>query len=166
MTDDARTLPGDDLRRAMRRWVTGVSIVTSHQDGVNHGMTVNSFVSVSLEPPLVVITLAKNTRTHAQIEQSMRFGVTMLNVEQQHLAEIFAGRVADAGDRFSGVETFSLGSPVRLIQGGMAGLDCRVVHTYDLPQSTLFFGQVEAVYVGEGGEPLIYFNRDFHRMQG
>ncbi len=164
MTDDARTLPGEDLRRAMRRWVTGVSIVTCAHAGMHHGMTVNSFVSVSLEPPVVIVTLAKGTRTHALVEASRRYGVTVLSEAQQHLAEIFAGRIPDGGDRFHELETYTLASDVPLIRGGLAGLDCAVVHTYDLPHATLFFGRVEAVNLAEGGGPLIYFNRTFHTL--
>lgn len=62
MNNDARFLP-DLLRQSMRHWVAGVTVVSSQYDGLRHGMTVNSFTSVSLDPPLVTVTLANDTRT-------------------------------------------------------------------------------------------------------
>jgi flavin reductase (DIM6/NTAB) family NADH-FMN oxidoreductase RutF len=164
MAEDAQKLTGELLRSAMRHWVTGVTIVTSDHNGAQHGMTVNSFGSISLEPALVTVTLAKGTRTHALVKGSGRFGVTILSIDQQPLAEIFAGRVPDGGDRFAGVETFHLGSSVPLILGSLAALDCRLVHTHDLPTSTLFIGQVEEVRILDDGEPLLYVNRTFRKL--
>jgi flavin reductase (DIM6/NTAB) family NADH-FMN oxidoreductase RutF len=165
MTDNANKNLGEELRAAMRRWVTGVSIVTSSHEGSRHGMTVNSFVSISLDPPMVTVTLNKDTRTHALVERSGRYGVTILSSEQQHLAEIFAGRVAENADRFAGVETFTLGgSSLPLLVGGLAWLDCTVVQTIDLAHATLFIGRVDDARVAEGGDALVYFNRAFHQI--
>jgi flavin reductase (DIM6/NTAB) family NADH-FMN oxidoreductase RutF len=164
MTEAANISPGEQLRSAMRHWVTGVSIVTSYHNGAQHGMTVNSFNSISLEPALVTVTLNKGTRTHALVKGSGRFGVTILSAEQQQLAEIFAGRVPDGGDRFAGVGTFHLQGSVPFILGGLAALDCKLVHTHDLPTSTLFIGQVEEVSILNSGEPLIYVNRAFYKL--
>jgi 3-hydroxy-9,10-secoandrosta-1,3,5(10)-triene-9,17-dione monooxygenase reductase component len=165
MTEDARNLPGEQLRRAMRHWVTGVAIVASAHEGVQHGMTVNSFVSVSLEPPMVTVTLANDTRTHQLVRESGWFGVTILNAEQQHLAEVFAGRVPDGGNRFAGVPTYTLLSGAPLIEDGLAGLDCRVVYRHVMPRSTLFLARVEGVRVSEGGQPLVYHNRTWFTLK-
>ena len=165
MTVDARNLPGEQLRQAMRRWVTGVSIVTAQSDGVRHGMTVNSFVSVSLDPPLVSVTLAVETRTYAMIKATGIFGVTVLGYDLAHLSDIFAGRVPDGGDRFAGVEPFHLSGQVPLIPGGLAALECRVVQEYPMKNSTLLIGAVEAAWHREDGEPLVYYNRTYHRME-
>jgi flavin reductase (DIM6/NTAB) family NADH-FMN oxidoreductase RutF len=165
MTLDARNLPGEQLRQVMRRWVAGVTIVTSQAGERRHGMTVNSFTSLSLDPPLVSVTLASNTRTHALVQDSGRFGVTILSQEQAHLSDIFAGKVPDGGDRFEGVEVFHLSEHLPLIQNGLASLDCKVVHIHPLGNSTLFIGSVEAAWHREDGEPLIYYNRTYRRME-
>jgi flavin reductase (DIM6/NTAB) family NADH-FMN oxidoreductase RutF len=165
MDNDARNLP-DLLRATMRHWVTGVTIVTAQHKGVRHGMTVNSFVSVSLDPPLVTVTLASDTRTHALVEQSQWFGVTILSHLQADLSDRFAGRIPDGGDRFHEVATVSPGGPAPLLAGGLAGLECRVVHSYAMAHSTLFVGQVEEVWHGAEEAPLIYWNRGYHRLGG
>ena len=164
MTAVARNLPGEQLRQAMRRWVTGVAIVTSQHDGVRHGMTVNSFVSISLDPPLVSVTLAHATRTLGLVQASGYFGVTVLDQAQAHLSDIFAGRVPESGDRFEGLETFRLGGLTPFLSGGLAALECRLVHQYEMQNSTLLIGEVQEAWHREDGEALVYFNRGYHRV--
>lgn len=165
MNNDARFLP-DLLRQSMRHWVAGVTVVSSQYDGLRHGMTVNSFTSVSLDPPLVTVTLANDTRTHALVEQAGWFGVSILSERQQELSDRFAGRVPDGGDRFAGVEVVERAGRVPLIAGALAGFECRVVHRFPMAHSTLFIGQVEDVWQGPEESPLVYWNRIYHRMGG
>jgi flavin reductase (DIM6/NTAB) family NADH-FMN oxidoreductase RutF len=173
MTEDARNLPGELLRASMRRWVTGVSIVTAQRGAdldntgeiLRHGMTVNSFGSISLDPPLVTVTLANDTRTHGLVLSAGYFGVTVLERSQEYLADIFAGKVPELGDRFDGVETFSLEGRAPLLQGGLAALECRVDQTVALAHSTLFLGEVIAAWRRDDGEPLVYYNRQYHRIE-
>lgn len=151
----------------MRHWASGVAVVTSTAGGVQHGMTVNSLVSVSIDPPMVTVTMANSTRTLALVRKSGVFGVTMLALEQQEIAELFAGRIPEEGDRMTGLPTFELVTGAPLLSGGLAYLDCRVVHEYQMPTSTLFVAEVLAVEDGAGGRPpLLYFNRDFTRLAG
>jgi flavin reductase (DIM6/NTAB) family NADH-FMN oxidoreductase RutF len=162
------TLPmGEMLRAAMRRWVTGVAIVTSQLDGMSHGMTVNSFGSISLNPPLVTVTMNQDTRTCHLVQQSGLFAVTVLSIRQQTLAELFAGRIDEGADRMTGLDTFTLVTGAPFIRGGLAFVDCRVVYQYPLHLSTLFLGEVVAAQTAPpaaGLEPLVYFNRMFTRL--
>lgn len=152
------------LRHVMRNWTTGVVVVTSRFDGQQHGMTVNSFTSVSLDPPLVCVTLAVDTRTRNLVERSGVFGVTILSEGQADLSDRFAGRLPDVDDRFSGQETFELVSGVPLLRDGLVSLDCRVVHRYPTDHSVLYVGEVVAVeHTSEGG-PLVYYNRLYHKL--
>ncbi len=160
---------GELLRRAMRRWVTGVAIVTSQFGGISHGMTVNSFGSISLDPPMVTVTMNHDTRTSYLVEGSGVFAVTILSLPQQPLAELFAGRVDSDVDRMEGLDTFLMKTGAPLIRGGLAFVDCRVVHTYAMRLSTLYVGEVVAAAVpaltgamAPGAEaPLVYLNRTF-----
>lgn len=157
------TLPlGEMLRRVMRRWVTGVTVVTSAFGENRHGMTVNSFGSISLDPPLVAVTMNSDTRTFDLVRQSGIFAVTILSRAQEDLAQRFAGRGLIGEERLAGVETFSLSTGAPLISGGAAFLDCRVVHQYEMRSSTLLVGEVLAAQAaGEGHPPLVYTNRTF-----
>lgn len=162
MQTDSMNPTGEYLRAAMRRWTTGVSIVTSRVEETAHGMTVNSFGSISLDPPLVTVTMNHNTRTQFLVEQSGIFAVTVLSMLQQPLAELFAGRVDDHGDRMAGLDTFTLVTGAPLIQGGLAFVDCRVAHRYDMNHATMYIGEVVAAETGpEELPPLVYYRRAF-----
>jgi flavin reductase (DIM6/NTAB) family NADH-FMN oxidoreductase RutF len=148
----------------MRHWTAGVSIVSSAYQGAQHGMTVNSLASVSLEPPVVLVSLQHATRTYQMVAQSGIAGVTILSEEQAELSDRFAGKVPEHGDRFAGVESFTWVTGAPLITGGLAYLDCRVRTAYPLEQSTLFLLDVVAARPAENDRPLLYFNRTYHRL--
>jgi len=153
-----------DLRLVMRRWVSGVTILTTVLEGHKHGMTLDSFTSVSLTPPMVCFTIANTTRMFGMVSKSGIVGITLLHQGQQDLSEWFAGRSGDA-DRFSGVKTFTLKTGVPLISEGMAYIEFRIVHRFDMPASTLFVAELVTMAKEEDIEPLVYFNRNYHRME-
>ena len=154
-----------DLRLAMRRWATGVTIVTSKMNEIKHGMTVSSFTSVSLDPPTVLISLEKTTRTHDLVQGSGLFGVTILGSGQAEISDRFAGRQTEYEDRFLGLDTFTLESGVPLLADGLASFDCRVVLAYEVGSHTIFIGDVLASQIKMNeNKPLIYFNRDYRNL--
>lgn len=149
----------------MRSWATGVTVVATELDSVRHGMTVSSFTSVSLEPPLVLISLERGTQTHRLLEKSGVFAVTVLSEGQQAISDRFAGRIADGEERFAGLETFNIVSGAPFISGGLAYFDCQVVATYLAGTHTVFIGEVLAVQNGdETVAPLLYHDRDYHQI--
>lgn len=154
------------LRTVMRNWASGVAIVTSSYNGNVHGMTVNSLHSVSLDPPLVVVTLAKNTRTHSLVSQSMQFGVSILSGEQQWISDRFSGKSVFEDNRFLDVPVYYLSSEIPLIDGSLASMVCTVIQKVDLSHSTLFFGEVEKLHCCGKASPLVYFNRSYHSLEG
>lgn len=152
-----------DLKEVMRHWTTGVSIVSGAFEGMIHGMTVNSFTSISLDPPMIVVTLAKNTRTHQLVQDSGKFGVSLLQADQYELSDIFAGRVPEGGNRFEGIEVVYLETDIPLIKSALAWIECEVVQLFDMPASTMFLGRVTASATEpSGGSPLVYYNRAYH----
>lgn len=155
---------GELLRQSMRHWPTGVTVVTSLSGAKRHGMTVNSFASISLEPAVVTITLAHATRTYSMVTESGIAGITILSQEQVEISDRFAGRIPEDGDRFAGLETFTLATGTPFISGGLAYLDCRVRAAHPLEFSTLFLLDVLVALPAETGSPLIYFNRGYHHL--
>jgi flavin reductase (DIM6/NTAB) family NADH-FMN oxidoreductase RutF len=158
------TLDAEQLRHAMRAWTTGVTVVTAAHAGQQYGMTVNSFTSLSLEPPLVSVALKRLTHTHELVEKSGEFSVTILSAAQKELSDRFAGKHPQIQDRFEGVatETLALGAP--LLKEGIAYFNCRVVNSIPIGENTLFVAEVVAVQ-GEGkGEPLVYHNRVYWKL--
>jgi flavin reductase (DIM6/NTAB) family NADH-FMN oxidoreductase RutF len=155
---------GEMLRQAMRRWTAGVCIVTGSDGSRVHGMTVNSFTSVSLNPQLITVTLGNRTRTFGIVKATEVFAVTILAYHQLEIADRFAGKVPESENRFEGLKTFTLVSGAPLLEGGLAHLDCKVVHIYPMPESTLFVGEVLAIQFTDRDEPLLYTNRTYHRL--
>lgn len=153
----------ETLRQVMRHWATGVAIVTASHQGKRHGMTVNSFTSVSLTPPLVLVCLAQTSQTHDLVLNAGTFGITLLTAEQQALSDRFAGRT-EVSDRFAGLETFTLRTGAPLIAGGLAYLDCRVVQTHPAGTHTIVVGEVLAAMPGTDAPPLLYYNRRYRQL--
>ncbi len=158
------TIESESLRQAMRFWATGVTVVTAAHDGVQHGMTVSSFTSVSLTPAQVLVSLAQNARTHDLVMRSRHFGLNILDNNQQELSDRFAGRVPDEMDRLIGVETYNLISAAPLLKQGLAQLDCHVVTTLGSGTHTIFIAEVLAAQSVEDGNPLLYFNRGYQKI--
>ena len=167
MSNIDTSVQADQLRQTMRYWATGVTVVTAAHDGERHGMTVNSFTSLSLSPPLVMVSLEQHTRTHALVQHSGAYGVTLLHVSQQTISDRFAGRDTETVDRFEALTTFTLESGSPLIEGGLAYLDCRVVDTYQAGTHTLFIARLLAAQDGQADQyahPLLYFNRQYRNI--
>jgi flavin reductase (DIM6/NTAB) family NADH-FMN oxidoreductase RutF len=158
------TLDSEQLRHAMRAWTTGVAVVTAVHDGQRYGMTVNSFTSISLEPPMIAVTLKQLTHTHDLVDKSGEFAMTILSADQKNLSDRFAGKIPGITDRFEGVSTEALFLNAPLLQGGLAHFNCRVVNSYPVGENTLFVAEVVDVR-GEGeGSPLVYHNRVYWRL--
>ncbi len=158
------TLDSEKLRQAMRAWTTGVAVVTATHEGQRYGMTVNSFTSISLEPPLVSVTLKRLTHTYELVEKSGEFALTILSADQGDLSDRFAGKISDITDRFENVETSKMLIDAPLLKGGMAFFNCRVVNSIPVGENTLFIAEVITAR-GEGeGDPLVYHNRVFWKL--
>jgi flavin reductase (DIM6/NTAB) family NADH-FMN oxidoreductase RutF len=159
-------LDPEQLRAAMRAWSSGVTVVTAAYGGEQHGMTVNSFTSVSLEPPLIIISLQDTARTRDLVYHAQAFGVTILSAAQQEISERFAGRTGDSEHRMAGLETETLVTGAPFLKGGLAYFDCRVRQSVDVGPNTMFIAEVVAARGNGEGHPLLYHNRKYHRLNG
>ena len=155
------TLDPEKLRSAMRAWSAGVTIVAAAHEGQRHGMTVNSFTSISLDPAIITISLRGSTRTHELVTKSRTFGLTILSDQQSKISELFSGQIPEVEDRFADLQTETLVTGSPLIVGGLAWLDCRVLETFDAGHNTLFIAEVLAAHDANDGQPLIYHNRKY-----
>ncbi len=158
------TLDPEQLRHAMRAWTTGVTVVTAAHAGQQYGMTVNSFTSISLDPPLVSVALKKLTHTHDLVEKSGEFAVTILSSQQKETSDIFAGKHPEIQNRFEHTATETLAIPAPLIKNGVAYFNCRVLNSISVGENTLYVAEVIAAR-GEGaGDPLVYHNRTYWQL--
>jgi flavin reductase (DIM6/NTAB) family NADH-FMN oxidoreductase RutF len=150
----------------MRAWTSGVAVVTAVHNGEQHGMTVSSFTSISLDPPMIIISLQTASRTHDVVARAQAFGVTILAASQRELAERFANQRVSMDERLEGlaIETLETGAP--FIKGGLAYLDCRVRQSVPVGMNTLFLAEVVAVRGDDHDAPLVYHDRTYRRLEG
>ncbi|MDY6867989.1 MAG: flavin reductase family protein [Chloroflexota bacterium] len=155
----------EELKQAMRSWITGVAIVTGYHEEKIHGMTANSFNSLALSPPTVLVALRQHTRTRHLVMEGGVFGVSILNTHQIDIAKRFAGQIDQDQPRFENVDTFSLVTGAPLIKDSLAFLDCSVVNSVEVGETTVFFGKVLAVKInGDNPDPLLYVNREWRKL--
>ncbi len=149
----------DEAMRKMRGlFASGVTAVTTVQEGKLHGVTVSAFSAVSLNPPLVLVCIANESESRDRIAESGIFAVNILGEEQEFLAERFAARAPLVNAHFDGVpyHTAVTGSPI--LPKAIAWYDCRVEAAHDGGDHTIFVGRIEALGWGATApQPLLYF---------
>jgi len=153
------------FRQALGQFATGVTVVTvEYQPGKIHGMTANSFASVSLNPLLVLICVDHRALMHPFLHEQKRFGVSVLKEHQQALAEFFAqpGQNEDVEDRL-GIRFRLSPSGIPMLEGTLARLSCRMAHSYVSGDHTIFLGEVETAEVSEG-QPLLFFRGRYRQI--
>lgn len=154
------------MRDTLRLWASGVSVVTSARGTERSGMTVSAFASLSLEPPQILVCLAKEARTAQVIRETGIFAVSFLNEGQAALSDRFAGRVPldTIEERFSGVDVFSAVTGAPILAGSIAWLDCRVLTQHDGSSHWIVIGEVVATGQHLPARPLLYFDRDYRTV--
>lgn len=149
------------FKLALSHFASGVTVVTTEYDGRPYGMTVASFASLSLHPPLVLICIEKSVKTHDAIAGSGKFGVSILSSDQAEISSRFASRLED---KFSGIETHHGEIGVPLISGSLTSLECNVYDLLPGGDHSIFVGEVVAAHAREG-TPLLYYRSGYREMR-
>jgi flavin reductase (DIM6/NTAB) family NADH-FMN oxidoreductase RutF len=162
--DAATSLPHCDkevFRDVVGHFASGVTIVTAHSEGVDYGVTANAVTSLSLEPPMMLVCLNRNSRTQGAVSRSKAFSVNILNEGQGDLAVRFA---SSGPDKFDGVglRYGDLGSP--LLEDALAHLECWVVEEVLAGTHQVFLAGVHRAERFDGA-PLAYFRGRFGRLE-
>lgn len=149
------------FRRACSKFATGIAVATVRGGaGQPYGLTINSFTSVSLHPPLVLISVAHRCSVLPHFLASSHFAVNVLTEEQRDLSVRFA---ECKGDRFEGVTWAPGVSGAPALSGSLAVLECRFSQSVDAGDHTLVIGEVINAEYGEGN-PLLYFNSRYAKL--
>ncbi|MCB0008625.1 MAG: flavin reductase [Anaerolineales bacterium] len=140
-----------EFRNCCGRFATGITIVTTELEGQRHGMTANGFMSVSLEPPTVLVSVGKRARAHDLLAQSGRYGISILRETQQPLSNHFAGYPVEGIE----IPWEELGG-VPVIGGTLAQFSVRIMDAHEVGDHTLFIAEVVEMNYDEG-KPLLYY---------
>jgi flavin reductase len=153
------------LRRAFGAFATGVTIVTTGGE-TPHGMTANSFTSVSLDPPLVLVCVQRNAAMHQLLAASGHFGVSVLALHQEGVARHFADRLRPLGlAQFDGIDWQPgrvTGTP--LVNGALARMECELWRSYDGGDHTIFVGSLLSLERPSEQEALLFFRGRFRHI--
>ena len=151
-------------REAWSNFATGVWIISTYEeDGVGiHGMTASSVASVSLDPPLALVSIGHERNTHPLIVRNGRFGISLLEWSQRTVARHYT--VPEAIRRTLPPPEFEPLGESMVVADALTAMDCRVVQSVEAGDHTVFIAEVEEVTVYEG-DPLLYFQRKFARLE-
>jgi flavin reductase (DIM6/NTAB) family NADH-FMN oxidoreductase RutF len=148
-----------ELRATLGRFATGVTVVSTERDGEVHAMTANAFTSVSLDPPLVLVSIDHRAKMHRLLPDTKRFGVSVLGCDQERVAWHFAGRpLPTPGELF-----VHDGDDVPLVAGAIAHVGCSLHACHQAGDHTLYLGLVEHLD-SRPGEPLLFHRGEFGRV--
>ncbi len=152
-------MDSSQFRQLCGRFATGVVVVTATDRlGAHHGMTANSFTSVSLDPPLVSINVEREASFHAVIAAADRFAINILATGQEAISRHFAGPEAHRFDDYR-----STGSGQVILEGAIAAIECEGYTRFEVGDHTVFVGRVIGGEVKDG-RPLLYFRGGYHEL--
>lgn len=142
----------------MSKFATGITVVTLEDDEGTQGMTVNAFMSISLKPTLIAVSIDKGASMFDRLMRTESFGVSILNEEQRHYSLIFARqKEAEEPIHYAYID----GVPV--LENGLANLACKVVNKVEAGDHIIFIAEVTNLMIADG-EPIIYFNSSYRTL--
>ena len=149
-----------EFRAALARFATGVTVITAQNQGQTHGMTANAFVSVSLDPPLVLVSLDNRSYMHGILPDAGRFGISVLTEDQEQLSNHFAGRSVE------GLHIrFSTRGGIPVLEDALAYFVAQVIDVHPAGDHTLYVGQVE-YFEARDDKPLIFYAGKYQQLPG
>jgi flavin reductase (DIM6/NTAB) family NADH-FMN oxidoreductase RutF len=150
------------FRKACALFATGVSVATVRAaDGTPHGLTVSSFTSVSIEPPLVLVCIDYSCAFLPHFRAATKFAINVLSETQRDISVAFAEKPEG---RFDGLEWYSNLTGAPLLRDCLATLECRVSTIAEAGDHAIFLGEVLHAE-SRPGKPLLYFDRDYRALR-
>lgn len=168
-SDPSGSIPSGDFRTAMGRFASGITIMTTLQDGAAHAMTANAFTSVSLDPPLVMVCVDKGVRMHDAVLDCGFWAISVLADSHQSIAQRFAKSGRDLRSQFDGIGTApGPKTGCLLIEGALSWLECRTWATYDGGDHTIVVGEVLSLGADDlvDSAALIYYAGQYRELRG
>ncbi len=147
-------------RKALGHFASGVTVITTVHEGAAHGMTANAFCSVSLNPPLVLISIDNHSRMQSLLAHSGFYGVSVLGRNQESFSRHFAGRPQE-NLRVS----FVWQKDCPLLEGALVHLVCHIVNTHIAGDHTLYIGRVEYLHYSDEHAPLLFYSGKYQALE-
>ena len=155
------TIDSARFRQVLGHFATGVTVITSMDRGEPVGLAVNSFTSVSLDPPLVAFCAAHGSTTWPRIRRSRRYCVNILGENQEDVSRMFA---ATGGEKFRGLGWVPNASGSPVLRGALAWIDCTIDAEHEAGDHVIVVGRVHELGLAEG-PPLLFYRGGYARLQ-
>ncbi|MDQ0162879.1 flavin reductase family protein [Bacillus alveayuensis] len=146
------------FRNAMGKFATGVTVITTSQNGEVRGMTANAFMSVSLDPKLVLISVGEKAKMNEMIKETGKFTVNILSEDQKEMSMLFAGQLKE--DRKVDFDWID-GHPI--LPNSLASILCDVYDAHIAGDHTLYIGKVTNIHMNDG-DPLLFFEGKYRNI--
>lgn len=151
----------NDFRRVLARFAAGVTVVTTRgQDDKPYGLTATAFTSVSLVPPLVLVSIGKESESYQHFLATRIFAVNFLRHSQQDLSQHFA---VSGGEKFAHLNWTTKATGAPILMDALGYVDCKIVQSHDAGDHTLHVGEVEAADAHDDA-PLLYYAAKYARI--
>ncbi|SDG90867.1 NADH-FMN oxidoreductase RutF, flavin reductase (DIM6/NTAB) family [Sinosporangium album] len=157
-------LAQDAYRRIVGRFATGITVITTHYDGIDHAMTVNSFASVSLDPLLTLFCADRRSRFHDTVLAAGVWGVSVLGDTMEDASRAFARSGRDLEGQLDGFPHHRGALGVALLDGAIATLECRTTAVHDGGDHSIVIGAVVAMEAPSDASPLLYHEGRYRRL--
>ncbi len=154
-------MTGEELRELMRRFPAPVAVVTTEVDGQRYGLTVGSLVSLSLDPPLVGVSIGRESSSHEPLRRAGGFAVSLLSGDQGPVAQHFARSGIPPVALWIGIDVRD-GKRGPLVDGALGWVECRTVSEHDVGDHTIFVGEVVHGEPGAIAPGLVYREGGYH----
>lgn len=152
-------------RKLIGHFATGVTVITTANDGLLHGMTANAITSVSLDPLLLLVCVDRQAHAYEQLLQSGRFGVNILAEDQEEISRLFATKSEPERGQLRGA-AFRLGEHgTPLLEGCLAYVECEVADRFEAGDHTIFIGAVLDGRVLRDALPLLFYQAAYRRLR-
>ena len=153
------------FRQIIGHFATGVTVITTAQEGWLHGMTANAVASLSLDPLLLLVCVDKTANMHEQIAKAGRFGVNILTGDQENISRTFAATTQPEQNALQGMayRMGEHGSPI--IDDVLAHLECEVVDRAEGGDHTIYIASVLSGGLDEEGAPLLFYRGGYRRLE-
>jgi flavin reductase (DIM6/NTAB) family NADH-FMN oxidoreductase RutF len=153
------------FRQLMARWATGVSVVTVPEGGRDYGLTVNAFLSVSLEPPTLLISLSREADTTPVLDRARVFAVNLLAFDQRAISERFASTISPE-EKFADLRLSRGVRGAALLPETLGALEAEVTETHDAVDHRLYLGRVLRLHPGREALPLLFYHGRYAESDG
>ena len=151
----------NELRRVMGHFATGVTVITTvSKDGNHYGLTANAFTSVSLEPPMLLVSVDKKAESYPYFEESKVFTVNILADDQEAISRRFA---VSGGPKFEGVAYHPGANGAAILEGTLGFIECKLVASYPGGDHTIYLGEIEEAATVDR-KPLLFFRGGYRAL--